>query len=85
MDMYQNEYLKSIETEYEKIDYIAWIHGEYMISAIQAALIPKKVKYPDEPYSIQQKNKNQIPQELQAEIQSRKFEEWANVFNKKFQ
>lgn len=84
MEMYQKEYRESIEEEFEKLDYSAWMYGQYMISAIQVALNPKKVKYPKHPYGIQQE-KTQLPKELQSEIQARKFEEWASVFNKKFE
>lgn len=85
MEIYQKEYLRKIEDEYKKLDYFAWRNGSYMVSAIQVALNPKKIKYPEQPYYMQQEEKDEIPQELQAEIQAKKFEEWANTFNKRFQ
>jgi len=85
MEIYQKEYLERIKDEYKKIDCIAWRHGFYIVPAVQAALSPKKVKYPEQPLSLKYEEKEKIPQELQAEIQARKFEEWANAFNKKFQ
>lgn len=85
MEIYQKEYIKGIESEYDKMNYSGWIHGQYMVSAIQTALSPKKCKYPNKPYCSKQEEENQIPQELKAEIQARKFEEWASIYNKKFQ
>jgi len=85
MEIYQKEYLERIKDEYNKIDYTAWKHGEYIVAAIQTALIPKKAKYPKQPFGMQQEEKEKIPQKLQAEIQARKFEEWASVFNQRFQ
>lgn len=77
--MRQKEYLKSIEADYEKINYSAWLHGKYIISSIQMALNPKKAKYPENPFGKEEETQ-QYP-----EIQARKFEDWASVFNKKFQ
>jgi hypothetical protein len=81
MEIKQKEYLKSIEADYEKINYTAWTNGQYIISAIQKALDPKKAKYPDKPFGKEDENTVQ----QNPEIQARKFEDWANVFNKKFQ
>jgi hypothetical protein len=80
MEIKQKEYLKAIEADYEKIDYTAWINGQYIISSIQTALDPKKAKYPDKPFG---KEENIIQQH--PEIQAKKFEDWANVYNKKFE
>lgn len=67
-----------IQKDYEKINYAGWVHGQYIIPAIQVALNPKKSKYPDKPHSNKE-DTQQFP-----EIQSRKFEDWANAWNKKF-
>lgn len=80
MEMYQKEYLDGIKSKYEFADFQAWKQGEYMIAAIQMALEPKKAKYPDKPYSMSKSDELQT----HPEIQARKFEDWANAFNKKF-
>lgn len=75
----RKEYIELLNDEYEKIEYAAWRHGQYVISAVQKALDPKKAKYPDRPFG-----KNEETQQ-HPEIQARKFEDWANAFNKKFE
>ena len=77
----QKEYLSEVKSRYDFADFQAWKHGEYMISAIQKALEPKKAKYPDSPHSMTKSEEVQT----YPEIQARKFEDWANVFNKKFE
>lgn len=79
MEMRQKEYIKNIEDEYEKINYSAWLHGQYMIPAIQVSLSPKTAKYPDSPFS----NKEEV--QSHPEVQARQFEDWADAFNKKFE
>lgn len=80
MEIYQKEYLDGVKSKYDFADYQAWRIGTYMINSIQTALEPKKAKYPEQPYSMTKSD------EVQAhpEIQARKFEDWANAFNKKF-
>jgi hypothetical protein len=53
MEMYQDNYVKQTKDEYDKINYSAWMHGQYIIPAIQVALDPKKAKYPKKPYNNQ--------------------------------
>lgn len=80
MEIYQKEYLDGVKSRYEFADFQAWKIGQYMISAIQKALEPKKAKYPEQPYSMERSDEVQASPEIQA----RKFEDWANAFNKKF-
>jgi len=80
MEIYQKEYLAGIKSKYEFADFQAWKIGQYMVPAIQKALEPKKAKYPERPYSVEKSDEVQVPPEIQA----RKFEDWANIFNKKF-
>ena len=79
MEIYQKEYLDGVKSRYEFADFQAWKIGQYMIPAIQKALEPKKAKYPERPYSLENDEVQMSP-----EIQARKFEDWANAFNKKF-
>ena len=79
MEMKQKAYIDSIEAEYDKINHSGWVHGQYIISAIQKALDPKKAKYPDKPF-----DKNEEVQQ-NPEIQAMKFKDWADAHNKKFQ
>lgn len=81
MGIRQKEYLSEVKSRYNFADFQAWKQGEYMISAIQKALDPKKAKYPDTPYSM---NKSEEVQ-THPEIQARKFEDWANSFNRNFE
>lgn len=80
MEIYQKEYLDSVKSKYEFADFQAWKFGDYMISSIQKALEPKKAKYPDKPYSMKKSNEVQT----HPEIQARRFEDWANTFNRNF-
>lgn len=50
MEMYQKDYIEKSKEEYEKINYTAWLQGEYFICSIQKAFDPKKAKYPDKPF-----------------------------------
>ena len=77
---YQSDYIRRIEDDYKRMDFAAWKHGEYMISAIAAALSPKKVKYPKCPHSVDSNDEAQ----QNITVQARKFEDWANVWNKNF-
>ncbi len=81
MEIRQKEYVSEIKSKYDFADFQAWKNGEYIISAIQKALDPKKAKYPESPYSI---DKSETAQS-QPGIQARKFEDWANSFNRNFE
>lgn len=58
MEIYQNEYIKKIQTEYERINYTAWLHGIYVRDAVNNVLRGYKAKYPRKPYSNQQVDDN---------------------------
>ncbi len=64
----------------EELDSMAWLMGQYFISSIQKALDPKKAKYPEHPHGINNTEKTQNPI-----IAAKRFEDFVNVFNKKFQ
>jgi hypothetical protein len=81
MDDYQHDYIRKTEEDYKRIDFAAWKQGEYTISAIAVALSPKKAKYPKHPHSF---DSNDEPQQ-NVTIQARKFEDWANVWNKNYE
>lgn len=80
IEIYQESYIKSVKEKYEFADFRAWKHGEYMISAIQKAIEPKKATYPSQPFSRTEEQSVQS-----SEIQSLKFDDWAKAWNKKFE
>ena len=55
------------------IDFAAWRNGMYIVAAVQAALMPQKVKYPDKPLSKQAQQ-----EQLSGEEE---FVLWAAEFN----
>lgn len=81
MESYQKEYIRNIEEDYKRMDFVAWKQGDYNMIAIVAALSPKKVKYPKHPHSIEN------PEEPQQNVtvQAQKFDDWANAWNKGFE
>lgn len=80
MDDYQADYNRRTKEKYELADFQAWRIGIYMINAIQTAFDPKKAKYPEQPYSMKKSDEVQT----HPEIQARRFEDWANTFNRNF-
>lgn len=76
LEIFQDVYNDRIKEQAELIDYTAWRNGMYVLNAVQAALIPKKVKYPDKPYSRQSR-----PEELSPEEE---FKLWVAAYNQKF-
>nr|WP_238725263.1 hypothetical protein [Diplocloster agilis]MBU9745736.1 hypothetical protein [Diplocloster agilis] len=59
------------------IDYTAWLHGAYILNAVQSALNPKKVKYPKSPINVKEK---ETPLS-----ETEKFKLWVMEFNKRFE
>lgn len=85
MDIYQDVFIKNRKEEFEKIDYTAWLNGRYISEAI-GSCFSKKAKYPTQPYSYKNLEQNEnISDDLRAEIAAKKFEAFAEVFNKKFE
>lgn len=62
---------------------MAWLHGSYVRMAIASAFNPHKAPYPKDPYLSTQKVEGKGVKES-ASIQAKRFEEWANAFNKRF-
>lgn len=75
MNIYQESYKKSLEEKQKVIDYEAWLHGQYQIASIGAAL-SKKCKYPDKPVSMKQEEKSLSDEE--------QFLLWVDEFNRRF-
>lgn len=75
MNIYQEEYKRSVEEKQQAIDYEAWLQGQYQIASIGAAL-SKKCKYPNQPFSMKPEEKG-----LSGEEQ---FLLWADEFNRQF-
>ena len=75
MNIYQEEYKRSQEEKQQLMDYEAWLHGQYQIADIGAAL-SKKCEYPKQPFSMK-KEGNGLSQEEQ-------FLLWAYEFNQRF-
>lgn len=71
--VYQDVYNQKIKEQAELIDFTAWRNGMYIVAAVQAALMPKKVKYPEAPLSQKVKQ-----EQLSAEEE---FILWAAEFN----
>lgn len=75
MYMYQDNYIKEKETQIKLLDASAYYNGMYVQRAI-ASCFNKKVKYPEKPYSLVEKEKP-----LSGEEQ---FKLWVQEFNKRF-
>ena len=75
MNIYQEEYKRSLEEKQQMVDYEAWLQGQYQIASIGAAL-SKKCKYPNQPFSMESEEKG-LSQEEQ-------FLLWADEFNRQF-
>lgn len=86
MDIYQEAYLQKRKEEFNQIDVMAWLNGKYMVAAISSCF-SKKSKYPELPqYSSKNIEKNEgISDELKDEIAAKKFEAFAEKFNKKLE
>lgn len=85
MDIYQEAYLQKKREEFEQIETMAWLNGRYVMSAV-GACFSKNAKYPELPQRNNNSEKNEgITDELRAEIAAKKFEAFAEVFNKKFE
>lgn len=85
MDIYQEVFINERKDDFNKIDYASWFQGRYFMEAVNSCF-NKKAKYPTQPYSY--KNLEQdgnVSNELRAEIAAKKFEAFAEVFNKKFE
>lgn len=73
-NIYKKEYEKEEQKKMDEIDYIAWIHGLYVRTAIVSS-INSDVKYPEECFS----SKGEY--EESTEIAAIRFGEWAEAFN----
>lgn len=80
MEMRQKEYLESVKSKYEVIDFQAWVNGQYTLDALACAFDSKKHKYPQ----TYRSNKLTEQQQQNVTVQTRRFEDWANVFNMRF-
>ncbi|MEY8509696.1 hypothetical protein AALA78_15935 [Lachnospiraceae bacterium 42-17] len=76
MDIYQEAYKKSLEEKYKVMDYKAWLHGQYQVASIGAAL-SRKCKYPAQPLGMAEEKKGLSEEE--------KFLLWAKEFNSQFE
>lgn len=74
MNIYQDAYKKALEEKQQVLDYEAWLHGQYQIASIGAAL-SKKCKYPDKPISMKTEQKGLDDED--------KFLLWIDDFNRK--
>lgn len=74
---FDEAYRLKIEDEYRKINYTAWLHGQYVMSAIGACL-SKDAKYPEKPLEPS-KEQNQSRSDAEG------FEAWAIAFNMEFE
>ncbi len=71
--IYQEAYCQEAELH----DYSAWLNGYYVMCAIQAAMLPKKVKYPQFPITKQSRE-----EEMSGED---KFKLWIAKYNQRFE
>ena len=62
-------------------DYRAWLHGQYILSAIGAAVDGKKCPYPTEPFSVAQRREEQ---EEASQYAADRFKAFAMAFNEGF-
>lgn len=76
MDIYQDNYRKSLEEKQKLIDYEAWLHGQYQVASIGAAL-SKKCKYPQRPITMTQDEQEWLSEEDQ-------FLLWVDAYNRGF-
>ena len=90
---YQKVKLEDEEKELYKMKVSAWYHGIYQISAIQAALEPKKCHYPDCPkYEDKDEDKVEKEDEENADLiegddyssGDLAFLNWISAYNRKF-
>ena len=79
LEPFKAAYQKKREAE----DANAWLQGLYIKAAIGSAIMGKKNKYPEKPFSMKE-NMNQTSKES-AELTSEKFDAWTKVFNKRFE
>ena len=70
--IYQDEYIKRKKEQAELLDRAAWLFGSYNVNAVQAAIMPRKVKYVKQPQSQRK------AEELSG---AEKFKAWAVAFN----
>lgn len=85
MDIYQKAYIQKKKEEFEQIETMAWLNGRYVMSAV-GACFSKNAKYPELPQRNNNSEKTEgISDDLRAEIAAKKFEAFAEVFNKKFE
>ena len=62
-------------------DYAAWIHGQYILAAIGAAIDGKKSPYPAEPFSVTQRRDEE---EMARQTAVDRFAAFAMAFNAGF-
>lgn len=79
MRPFQIAYERRLEAE----DANAWLQGLYIKAAIDSAIMGKKNKYPEKPFST----KRDIVKANQttAGIAAKKFDAWTKIFNERFQ
>jgi len=80
MKLYQDEYNRKLEERYRNMDRYAWTAGEYIISAVQKALDPKKAKYPKKPFM----ENREAEGSTETEIAAINFNNFVNAFNQSF-
>lgn len=78
MAIYQKEYEERLEFEAKEREFSAWLHGAYIVNAVQAALNPKEAPYPNNPFM----NDDSKDEHEDSEISAIKFAEYAEAFNK---
>lgn len=74
VNMYRKDYIEKLEAEYKKIEYTAWINGQYIMCAIGASM-DRKNKYPENPF-LEEKTEEDI-----SKVNAMKFEAYAIAFN----
>jgi len=70
------------QTRKDDVDYSAWLQGQYICEAVAHALNSKKSPYPEEPYLVSQRRKDQEDADKMA---ADSFMAFAMVWNKQFE
>lgn len=78
---WQRQYEYDEQLRKDDQDYEAWLHGQYVLAAIGAAIDGKKCPYPTEPYSIMQRRDEE---EEAKQTAADRFAAFAMAFNAGF-
>ena len=86
MMLFTKAFEKKEERDILKKDQIAWLQGMYFAYAI-GAIFDRKIKYPEEPFSLLEKlndDTDEEEQENKVNPDAQIFGAWAMMYNKQF-